>query len=103
MRAAEMKKRPDFPLVRQTDVQNIYHMQMPRWLFSDSCYTDMSLDAIYLSDGKYLAIVTCKKNQQVKFFGSQKDFSSIQINLSLGWANRQLTEVQFITIGDVAF
>ena len=45
MRAAEMKKRPDFPLMRQTDVQSIYHMQMPRWLFSDPRYADMSLDA----------------------------------------------------------
>ena len=45
MRAAEMKKRPDFPLMRQTDVQSIYHMQMPRWLFSDPHYADMSLDA----------------------------------------------------------
>ena len=40
-----MKERPDFPLMRQTDVQNIYHMQMPRWLFSDPRYADMSLDA----------------------------------------------------------
>ena len=45
MRAAEMKKRPAFPLMRQTDVQSIYHMQMPRWLFSDQRYADMSLDA----------------------------------------------------------
>lgn len=45
MRAAKMKERPDFPLMRQTDVQNIYHMQMPRWLFSDPRYADMSLDA----------------------------------------------------------
>ncbi len=45
MRAAKMKERPDFPLTRQTDVQNIYHMQMPRWLFSDPRYADMSLDA----------------------------------------------------------
>ena len=45
MRAAEMKERPDFPLMRQTDVQSIYHMQMPRWLFSDPRYVDMSLDA----------------------------------------------------------
>ncbi len=28
MRAAEMKERPNFPLMRQTDVQSIYHMQM---------------------------------------------------------------------------
>ena len=45
MRAAAMKERPDFPLMRQTDVQHIYHMQMPRWLFSDPRYADMSLDA----------------------------------------------------------
>ena len=44
MRAAAMKERPSFPLMRQTDVQNIYHMQMPRWLFSDPRYADMSLD-----------------------------------------------------------
>lgn len=45
MRAAKMKERPDFPLMRQTDVQHIYHMQMPRWLFSDPRYAEMSLDA----------------------------------------------------------
>ena len=45
MRAATMKERPSFPLMRQTDVQSIYHMQMPRWLFSDPRYADMSLDA----------------------------------------------------------
>ena len=45
MRAATMKERPSFPLMRQADVQNIYHMQMPRWLFSDPRYAGMSLDA----------------------------------------------------------
>ncbi len=45
MKAAKMKERPDFPLMRQTDVQQIYHMQMPRWLFSDLRYADMSLEA----------------------------------------------------------
>ena len=45
MRAATMKERPPFPLMRQTDVQSIYHMQMPRWLFSDPRYAGMSLDA----------------------------------------------------------
>lgn len=29
----------------QTDVQTIYHMQMPCWLFSDPRYADMNLDA----------------------------------------------------------
>lgn len=45
MRAANLKERPDFPLMRQTDIQHIYHMQMPRWLFSDPRYAEMSLDA----------------------------------------------------------
>jgi len=40
-----MKERPSFPLMRQTDVQTIYHMQMPRWLFSDPRYADMALEA----------------------------------------------------------
>ena len=44
MRAARMKERPSFSLMKQTDVQNIYYMQMPRWLFSDPRYADMSLD-----------------------------------------------------------
>ena len=45
MRAAQMKERPSFSLMKQTDVQTIYHMQMPRWLFSDPRYADMNLDA----------------------------------------------------------
>lgn len=45
MRAAKMKERPSFQLMCQTDVQSIYHMQMPRWLFSDPRYAEMSLDA----------------------------------------------------------
>jgi len=40
-----MKERPSFSLMKQTDVQNIYHMQMPRWLFSDPKYAEMSLEA----------------------------------------------------------
>ena len=45
MRAAKMKERQPFKLMCQTDVQSIYHMQMPRWLFSDPRYCEMSLDA----------------------------------------------------------
>lgn len=40
-----MKERPGFSLMKQSDVQSIYYMQMPRWLFSDPRYADMSLDA----------------------------------------------------------
>ena len=45
MRAAQLKERPSFSLMKQTDIQSIYYMQMPRWLFSDPRYAAMSLDA----------------------------------------------------------
>ena len=45
MRAAKMTERPSFQLMVQTDVQSIYHMQMPRWLFTDPRYTALSLEA----------------------------------------------------------
>lgn len=45
MKAAKLTERPSFRLMRQTDVQSVWHMQMPRWLFSDPRYADMSLDA----------------------------------------------------------
>ena len=44
MRAAHMKERPGFSLMKQTDIQNLYYMQMPRWLFSDPRYAEMGLD-----------------------------------------------------------
>lgn len=50
MRAAEMKKRPGFPLMRQTDVQSVTHMQMPCWLFTDPRYAELSLDAKAITD-----------------------------------------------------
>lgn len=45
MRAAKLTTRPTFSLMKQTDIQSVYHMQMPRWLFSDPRYADMNLDA----------------------------------------------------------
>ncbi len=45
MTAAEIKEHPTFALMKQTDVQSIYHTQSPPWLFSDPRYADMSLDA----------------------------------------------------------
>ena len=45
MKAAKMETRPCFSLMKQTDIQSVYHMQMPRWLFSDPRYREMSLDA----------------------------------------------------------
>lgn len=45
MRAAKIKEHPGFALMKQTDIQKLYYMQMPRWLFSDPRYSEMSLDA----------------------------------------------------------
>lgn len=45
MTAAEIKEHPTFTLMKQTDVQSIYHTQSPRCLFSDPRYADMSPDA----------------------------------------------------------
>ena len=45
MKAAKLTEHPSFRLMRQTGIQNVWHMQMPRWLFSDPRYADMSLDA----------------------------------------------------------
>jgi hypothetical protein len=41
-----MTDRPDFTLMRQTDIQSVYHMQMPRGCFPIPAYADgLSLDA----------------------------------------------------------
>ena len=45
MKAAPLTDRPAKGLMKQTDVQNFYHLQMPRWLFSDDKYTVLSLEA----------------------------------------------------------
>lgn len=45
MRAAKTNNHPSFTLMKQNDVQNLYYMQMPLWLFSDPRYSELSLDA----------------------------------------------------------
>ena len=45
MKATPMTQRPDFSLLKQTDIQAFYHLQMPRWLFSDGRYRALSLEA----------------------------------------------------------
>lgn len=45
MKAAPMKERPAFPLMKQTDIQSVFHLQMPRWLFTDPACRAMSLEA----------------------------------------------------------
>ena len=45
MKAAPITKKPSFPLMKRGDIQNIYHLQMPRWLFTDPRYMSLSLEA----------------------------------------------------------
>ena len=45
MKAATLSSRPHFSLMKQTDVQSFYHLQMPRWLFFDKKYMSLSLEA----------------------------------------------------------
>lgn len=45
MKAAPMTQKPSFPLMKQGDIQNIYHLQMPRWLFTDHRYRPLPLEA----------------------------------------------------------
>jgi hypothetical protein len=45
MKAAPMKGEPGFGLMKDTDIQNFYHMQMPRFLFFDGKYMRLSLEA----------------------------------------------------------
>ena len=45
MKAAPMTQRPSFPLMKQGDIQNIYHLQMPRWLFTDPRYMGLALES----------------------------------------------------------
>jgi len=40
-----MTKKPSFPLMKQGDIQSIYHLQMPRWLFTDARYMGLSLES----------------------------------------------------------
>lgn len=37
-------KRPDYRLLKQSDVLSFFHMQMPRWLFCDPKYIHLSLE-----------------------------------------------------------
>lgn len=36
---------PGFPLMKQGDIVSFYHLQMPRWLFTESKYMALSLEA----------------------------------------------------------
>ena len=94
MKAAEMKERPPFALMKQTDVQSIYHMQMPRWLFSDPRYADMSLDAKVTYTFLLNRFQLSRRNGWADERGN-RDVSSILLRLTnnlsqnIMWCNRR--------------
>ena len=45
MKAAPLTQKPSFSLMKQGDIQNVYHLQMPRWLFTDPRYMGLALES----------------------------------------------------------
>lgn len=45
MKAENVTLHPGFPLMKQGDIVSFYHLQMPRWLFTESKYMALSLEA----------------------------------------------------------
>jgi len=45
MKELKLQKRPEYRLLKQSDAVTFFHMQMPRWLFSDPKYTPLSLES----------------------------------------------------------
>ena len=41
MKAEPMTQKPAFSLMKQGNIQNIYHLQMPHWLFTDPRYMEL--------------------------------------------------------------
>ena len=48
MKASNMNHRPDYELMKQSDIVSFYHLQFPRWLLEDSRYRGMSLEAKFI-------------------------------------------------------
>jgi hypothetical protein len=45
MKAETLKERPEYELLKQNDIVSFFNYQLPRWLFEDSRYINMSLEA----------------------------------------------------------
>ena len=45
MKQENNENRPSFGLMKLNNIISYYHMQMPRWLFSDNGYSDMTLES----------------------------------------------------------
>lgn len=45
MKQENNENRPSFGLMKLNNIISYYHMQMPRWLFSDSGYSDMMIES----------------------------------------------------------
>jgi hypothetical protein len=45
LKAASISTKPDFNFMKQTDILLFHHIQIPRWMFFDSRYKDISAEA----------------------------------------------------------
>lgn len=48
MKGQECKERPDFGLMKQSDVVRFYHLQFPRWLMEDRRYIPLGMEAKFV-------------------------------------------------------
>ena len=48
MKGQECKERPDFGLMKQSDVVRFYHLQFPRWLVEDRRYMPLGMEAKFV-------------------------------------------------------
>lgn len=48
MKGQELKERPDYGLMKQSDVVRFCHLQFPRWLIEDRRYLPLSMDAKFV-------------------------------------------------------
>ena len=48
MKGQECKERPDFGLMKQSDIVRFYHLQFPRWLIEDRRYMTLGMEAKFV-------------------------------------------------------
>ena len=48
MKQEERNDRPDYGLMKQSDVVQFYHLQFPRWLLEDRRYMPLGIEAKFV-------------------------------------------------------
>ena len=76
MKVAPLTQKPSFPLMKQGDIQNVYHLQMPRWLFTDPRYMGLTLE----TKVAYRTAIQCEAETLSIQFHRQKAFLRFRFN-----------------------